>query len=151
MLGLLCYHFVMSKKDQILQLRSEGKTYNEIRKLTGASKGTISHYCGDGQKEKTMDRIKSTRKTIDKYVREYKETHPCEDCGQYYAWWILQFDHLPEFEKLFNISQYKTFTLNLDVIKEEMDKCHLVCANCHAHRTHLRRNNIPLEDSENLV
>lgn len=33
------------KKEQILALRAEGKTYNEIHRLTGASKGTISYHC----------------------------------------------------------------------------------------------------------
>ena len=28
-------------KEQILKLREEGKTYNEIQKITGASKGTL--------------------------------------------------------------------------------------------------------------
>ena len=32
-------------KEQILALRAEGKTYNEIAKITGASKGTISYHC----------------------------------------------------------------------------------------------------------
>ena len=38
-------------KEQILKLREEGKTYNEIQKITGASKGTISYHCGEGQKD----------------------------------------------------------------------------------------------------
>mgnify|MGYP003402983197 CR=1 FL=1 len=32
-------------KDQILKLRREGKTYNEIKEITGCSKSTISYYC----------------------------------------------------------------------------------------------------------
>ena len=39
-------------KDEILKLRSEGKTYSEIKKELGCSKSTISYYCGKGQKEK---------------------------------------------------------------------------------------------------
>lgn len=40
-------------KEEILKLREEGKTYNEIKLILGCSKGTISYYCGNGQKEKT--------------------------------------------------------------------------------------------------
>ena len=43
-------------KEEILKLRSEGKTYNEITKMLGCSKGTISYHCGKGQKEKTQER-----------------------------------------------------------------------------------------------
>lgn len=44
------------KKEQILALRAKGKTYNEIHRLTGASKGTIAYHCGEGQREKTLKR-----------------------------------------------------------------------------------------------
>ncbi len=45
-------------KEQILKLREEGKTYNEIKEILGCSKSTISYYCGDKQKEKTNIRNK---------------------------------------------------------------------------------------------
>lgn len=52
----------MSKhKDTILKLRQEGKTYDEIKEATGASKGTIAYHCGNGQKEKTRTRTRSYR------------------------------------------------------------------------------------------
>lgn len=51
----------MKHKDIILQLRAEGKTYDEIRQITGASKGTISYHCGEGQKEKYSKRLKKSR------------------------------------------------------------------------------------------
>lgn len=51
-----------SKKEDILRLRAEGKTYNEIRELTGASKGTISYHCGQGTKQKNNERLRSWRK-----------------------------------------------------------------------------------------
>lgn len=41
---------------QILELRAQGKTYNEIKSILGCSKSTISYYCGEGQKEKTKNR-----------------------------------------------------------------------------------------------
>ena len=46
----------MKYRDEILRLREEGKTYNEIKEITGASKGTISYHCGEGQKEKYRKR-----------------------------------------------------------------------------------------------
>jgi hypothetical protein len=45
-------------KNKILKLRQEGKTYNEIKKILGCSKSTISYYCGEGQKEKLKNRRK---------------------------------------------------------------------------------------------
>lgn len=51
-------------KENILQLRSEGKTYNEIKSMLNCSKGTIAYYCGDGQKGKTKERRVKYRRTI---------------------------------------------------------------------------------------
>ena len=51
-------------KEQILKLRNEGKSYNEIKNILGCSKGTISYHCGEGQKEKTALRQKSLKKNI---------------------------------------------------------------------------------------
>jgi hypothetical protein len=48
-------------KEQILKLRNEGKTYNEIKEILGCSKGTISFHCGNGQKEKSNSRKKTNR------------------------------------------------------------------------------------------
>lgn len=45
-------------KDEILRLRAEGKTYNEIQAELGCSKGTIAYHCGAGQKEKVRARQK---------------------------------------------------------------------------------------------
>jgi 5-methylcytosine-specific restriction endonuclease McrA len=51
-------------KEEILKLRNEGKSYNDISKILGCSKGTISYHCGNGQKEKTDERRKKRRKNI---------------------------------------------------------------------------------------
>lgn len=43
-------------KEKIVELHSQGMSYNEISALLGCSKGTISYHVGEGQKEKTRDR-----------------------------------------------------------------------------------------------
>jgi 5-methylcytosine-specific restriction endonuclease McrA len=49
-------------KEEILKLRSEGKSYNEIVKILNCSKGTISYHCGIGQKTKSLNRLRKNRK-----------------------------------------------------------------------------------------
>lgn len=51
-------------KEQILKLRSEGKTYKEIKDIMGCSKSTISYHCGEGQKVKNQERQKKYRANI---------------------------------------------------------------------------------------
>jgi HNH endonuclease len=50
-----------SIKEKILELRSKGYNYNQIKKEIGCSKGTISYHCGEGQKEKTRFRTTKRR------------------------------------------------------------------------------------------
>lgn len=57
----------MTKKERILKLRKDGKTYNEIVDIVGCAKSTVSYYCGDSQPEK-IKRRKSVLKLTEKYV-----------------------------------------------------------------------------------
>ena len=51
-------------KEQILELRSQGKSYNEICQLLGCSKGTVAYHCGDGQKDITRNRNRKRRSDL---------------------------------------------------------------------------------------
>lgn len=45
-------------QQEILRLRKEGKTYNEIQKILNCSKGTIAYNCSGEQKAKAKKRAK---------------------------------------------------------------------------------------------
>lgn len=45
------------RKEEILKLRSEGKTYSEICDILGCSKSTVSYHCGTGTEK---ERVKSS-------------------------------------------------------------------------------------------
>ena len=49
-------------KENIIKLRSEGKTYAEIKQILGCSTGTIAYHCGEGQREKYAETRKKSRK-----------------------------------------------------------------------------------------
>lgn len=51
-------------KEDILKLRAEGRSYNEIQKLLGCSKSTIAYHCGKGQKDKTKKRQNKRRQNV---------------------------------------------------------------------------------------
>ncbi len=52
-------------------------------------------------------------------------------------YWMLEFDHLRN--KNFTISHFRNSTIDLEKIKEEIDKCDVVCCNCHRNRTFMRQ------------
>lgn len=61
---------------------------------------------------------------------------PCFDCKIEYPYYVMQFDHLDGHRKLLKISSM--FRAGKQAILDEIQKCELVCANCHAERTHQR-------------
>ena len=54
----------------------------------------------------------------------------CERCGYDKSSRALEFHHLNPSEKDFGIS--KVLTRSIQSLKEEVDKCILLCSNCHA-------------------
>lgn len=72
--------------------------------------------------------LASTREAI----RTIKESSPCTDCDEYYPYYVMQFDHVNG-DKEFNIAN--ALRKGLKAILKEIEKCDLVCANCHAERT----------------
>lgn len=120
-------------KEQILELRTKGYSYNQIKAKLGCSKGTIAYHVGVGQKDKNSKRRIDGRNKIRKFLHEYKSGKKCVDCGEDYPYWMLEFDHLRD--KSFTISQFRLKTIDLNIIKEEIAKCDIVCANCHRNRT----------------
>jgi hypothetical protein len=61
---------------------------------------------------------------------------PCADCGKQYPPYVMQFDHLDGSTKAFNLSQ--SHGKPRAAVLEEIAKCEIVCANCHAARTYER-------------
>ena len=67
-----------------------------------------------------------------------KEQRPCEDCGGRFPAAAMQWDHLPGSEKSTEVGNLVRRLCKARVL-EEIAKCELVCANCHAIRTVSRR------------
>lgn len=61
-----------ARKDKILKLRSEGKSYREIESILGCSKSTISYHCGNGNEKKRVKSDIRKRKPICKKVSSFK-------------------------------------------------------------------------------
>lgn len=72
------------------------------------------------------------------YVRTLKEETPCTDCGNFYPYYVMDFDHVNG-DKLYNIGDMLIGGIPLTKIKEEIVKCEIVCSNCHRIRTHMRK------------
>jgi len=67
-----------------------------------------------------------------------KSDKGCVDCGYNESPYALQFDHISDNKKA-NVSNLIRSDYSWVTIKAEIDKCEIVCANCHAVRTHKRK------------
>ena len=72
------------------------------------------------------------RKRAEEFDAKFK-SGPCLDCGLRFHPAAMQFDHLKD--KSFNVGDKKV-ALSLQELEAEISKCEVVCANCHAVRTH---------------
>jgi hypothetical protein len=70
-----------------------------------------------------------------RYLIEFFKTHPCVDCGELDPV-VLEFDHLRD--KSFAIGPQLS-RRSWQSILAEIEKCEVVCANCHRKRTARRR------------
>jgi hypothetical protein len=78
---------------------------------------------------------KRYRTEIREWYRELKTDKPCADCGGVFHYSAMEWDHRPGTEKVALISALVAKTNSRRRVLEELAKCDLVCANCHAVRT----------------
>lgn len=72
------------------------------------------------------------RKKQAKFVSDYKESvGGCVKCGYNEHIEVLEFHHRDPFLKEFEISKVRNSAVGFDRLKAEMDKCDVICPNCH--------------------
>lgn len=117
--------------------RTDGSPYKQIQSVCKSCWN--KHYSG-------KRRIRNTSTTRTKigylarnrnYIRDYLSNSRCKDCG-HGDWRVLEFDHLPEYEKHKNVCEM--MNCSIKKIQNEIDKCEVVCSNCHSLRSFKRGN-----------
>jgi hypothetical protein len=66
---------------------------------------------------------------------DYLLNNPCVDCGEADII-VLDFDHLRD--KTMNVTRLVNNSISWATILKEIDKCEVVCSNCHRRRTAAR-------------
>ena len=90
--------------------------------------------------EKSLINNQIYRKRNQEFIREYKKKYSCLDCGLFFHFSAMDFDHITE-DKEWGIARMVNNAYSLETIKKEIAKCELVCANCHRVRTYNRWRN----------
>jgi hypothetical protein len=86
------------------------------------------------------------RDKLAEFINEFKR-RPCADCGGDFPPYLMDFDHVSG-DKLDDICGMRMRTVSREAIKAEIEKCEVVCANCHRGRTHARRLGVGVQSSE---
>ena len=89
-------------------------------------------------REKINKKHAALRQGLTEWINELKDV-PCVDCGGRFPPVCMDFDHLPEFEKTLDISQARARKWSRSKLLDEVNKCEVVCSNCHRIRTENRR------------
>jgi transposase len=84
-----------------------------------------SVYCKQCTNKQTLERQRNLKNEMIQY-----KGGKCEMCGYNKYSGALEFHHLNPSEKEFNLSNLKSYKFD-EVIKNELDKCSLLCSNCH--------------------
>lgn len=98
-------------------------------------------YYHERGRTRRRQRQRSRNAAAREWIAELKRGIPCADCGGIFPAPVMHFDHLPGTQKIGDISVLATGRSRRVVI-EELRKCELVCANCHAIRTARRANGV---------
>ena len=73
----------------------------------------------------------SRRKSRGDLVDNYKITHGCQECGYRKCAPALEFHHRDSDDKLSGVGQLVSECRPVETILAEMEKCDVLCANCH--------------------
>lgn len=99
------------------------------QKFSAKKQAKTRKYCYDCVPESAYENGASLRKNIKKWALEYKGGK-CHCCNYSKCADALEFHHKNPNEKDFSISD-REIKLDWELIKKELDKCILVCSNCH--------------------
>ena len=123
--------------DEFSKNRTKSDGLNNVCKL--CNKAYQKKYYRDNYEE-CRENLRKSNQRLRKRIREFvyeKKGAPCTDCKVQYSPWVMQFDHVSE-DKLDDVARMAGQGRPIEKIQLEIDKCEVVCANCHAERTHNR-------------
>lgn len=89
------------------------------------------------RREQKLASIRKHKRDLREWYNTLKQGKPCADCGQTFHFAAMQWDHMPGQTKEGAIANMAARTSKQKVL-DEIAKCELVCANCHAVRTYER-------------
>jgi len=126
------------EKLEFQRLYDDGRTLEQVSEIVGWHKHAIAKYI-DVRKVVAMSLVERKKRGVvhvanrRRKVKAMAVAHmggKCVKCGYNKCIAALEFHHLDPAQKDFNLAR-KGYTFSWDRVREEVEKCILVCANCH--------------------
>lgn len=89
----------------------------------------------NGRKHKIRDRAEKSKIELMDYVKNIRQQSQCEKCGEN-RWYVLDFHHI---DKKKDGIPIMTKRGSLNSLKKEIEKCVILCSNCHREHHHFER------------
>ena len=86
------------------------------------------------EKQRLKDKNKKTAKRNSLFLYNYLKENPCVNCNEDDPI-VLCFDHLDANTKHDNVANMVSGYYSIKRIQEEIDKCQVLCMNCHTRKT----------------
>ena len=86
-------------------------------------------------RDSELARVKRRHDDNLRFLRDLRRV-PCNDCGESFERYLMDFDHRKPSEKSFGVANGRALLKSRAALIEEAAKCDIVCANCHALRTY---------------
>lgn len=93
----------------------------------------VAYYAA--HRETEIERVRLRQAATLEFLRDLRR-RPCQDCGETFPAWVMDFDHRDPTKKSFNVMSGRAMLMSRSRLMAEIEKCDIVCANCHAARTY---------------
>jgi hypothetical protein len=117
-------HLDATKNGKTCPLCMQFKLPSDYYKRYGKQEGDLSPYCKTCTNEASLKRQRELKIKAVQY-----KGGCCQICGYSKSFAALHFHHLGQAKKSFNICKHKK--MSFVKLKEELDKCMLLCNRCH--------------------
>src|SRR6267142_1017881 len=84
-------------------------------------------------RDEEIERVRARQAATLEFLRDLRR-RPCADCGQSFSPWVMDFDHRDPKTKSFALAAGHALLKSRTALLDEIAKCDIVCANCHALR-----------------
>lgn len=139
-----CTKCEIDKEDSDFTKRKSGSLYAWCKICHAKHKKETREKNLKRSNERVQELRAIKRKERQEYVFNYLLNHPCVKCGEADPV-VLEFDHRDPTTKAYNISNLVSYALSFETLTTELNKCDVLCANCHRRKTASQFNSFKIE------